>query len=85
MRTVAKRPVDIIGVPLDLGGSRRGTDMGPSAMRYARLQDKIRPLVPALCDRGNIEVPVPETRAAGRGVHFVEEIAQVCEQVAEEV
>ncbi|MBT9259450.1 MAG: arginase [Clostridiales bacterium] len=82
---VAKQPVDIIGVPLDLGGSRRGTDMGPSAIRYARLQDRIRPLVPVLCDRGNIDVPVPETRAAGDGVHFVEEIAQVCEKLAGEV
>jgi arginase family enzyme len=27
------KPVHIIGVPLDLGGNRRGTDMGPSAFR----------------------------------------------------
>ena len=30
--------VDIIGVPIDLGADRRGVDMGPSAIRYALLQ-----------------------------------------------
>ena len=33
---VTPRRVDIVGVPMDLGASRRGVDMGPSAVRYAR-------------------------------------------------
>ena len=33
--------VDIIGVPIDLGADRRGVDMGPSAMRYAHLRQKL--------------------------------------------
>ncbi|MFO7540107.1 MAG: arginase family protein, partial [Chloroflexota bacterium] len=30
-----KPDIRIIGVPMDLGQSRRGVDMGPSALRYA--------------------------------------------------
>ena len=33
--------IDIIGVPIDLGADRRGVDMGPSAIRYAHLQQKL--------------------------------------------
>ena len=35
------KPVHIIGVPLDLGGNRRGTDMGPSAFRIAGLAEQL--------------------------------------------
>ncbi|TMC78930.1 MAG: arginase, partial [Chloroflexi bacterium] len=35
-----KRTVEIVGVPMDLGGNRRGVDMGPSAIRYAGLRDR---------------------------------------------
>ena len=33
--------IDIIGVPIDLGADRRGVDMGPSAIRYAHLHQKL--------------------------------------------
>ncbi len=36
--------VRIIGVPMDLGASRRGVDMGPSAVRYTDLRDKLEKL-----------------------------------------
>ena len=53
--------IDIIGVPIDLGADRRGVDMGPSAMRYAHLRDKVQLLGEGVDDRGNIEVPIAET------------------------
>jgi len=53
--------IDIIGVPIDLGADRRGVDMGPSAMRYAHLREKVQLLGKAVDDRGNIEVPIAET------------------------
>ncbi len=53
--------VDIIGVPIDLGADRRGVDMGPSAIRYANLHERIKSLGYTLEDRGNIEVPILET------------------------
>ena len=53
--------IDIIGVPIDLGADRRGVDMGPSAIRYAHLHQKLEELGYALEDKGNIEVPILET------------------------
>lgn len=53
--------IDIIGVPVDLGADRRGVDMGPSAIRYAHLHQKLKDLGYALEDKGNIEVPILET------------------------
>jgi arginase len=53
--------IDIIGVPIDLGADRRGVDMGPSAVRYAHLQQKLEALGYTVVDTGNIEVPIAET------------------------
>ncbi|MBE7534187.1 MAG: arginase [Anaerolineales bacterium] len=53
--------IDIIGVPMDLGQSRRGVDMGPSAIRYANLREKLEGLGHVVEDKGNIEVPILET------------------------
>jgi len=53
--------IDIIGVPLDLGQDRRGVDMGPSAIRYANLRQRLEDLGHSVEDKGNIEVPIPET------------------------
>jgi arginase len=53
--------IDIIGIPIDLGADRRGVDMGPSAMRYAHLREKVELLGQGVDDRGNIEVPIAET------------------------
>lgn len=53
--------IDIIGVPIDLGADRRGVDMGPSAIRYAQLRQKLEGLSYELEDKGNIEVPIQET------------------------
>ena len=52
--------IDLIGVPIDLGAGRRGVDMGPSAIRYAHLQDKLEELGHTIEDKGNIEVPIQE-------------------------
>lgn len=53
--------IDIIGVPMDLGQSRRGVDMGPSAIRYANLRQRLEGLGHTVEDKGNIEVPIQET------------------------
>jgi len=52
--------VDVIGVPVDFGASRRGVDMGPSAIRYSGLKSAITALNINYRDFGNIDVPVPE-------------------------
>lgn len=52
--------IDIIGVPIDLGADRRGVDMGPSAIRYAHLQPKLKEIGHEVQDEGNIDVPIAE-------------------------
>ena len=52
--------IDIIGVPIDLGADRRGVDMGPSAIRYAHLHQRLTNLGYTFEDKGNIEVPIQE-------------------------
>ena len=50
------RSVEIVGVPMDLGGNRRGVDMGPSAIRYAGLKSRLQRLGYTVHDRGNVPV-----------------------------
>jgi arginase len=52
--------IDIIGIPIDMGAGRRGVDMGPSAIRYAHLQQKLEELGYGVHDKGNIEVAIAE-------------------------
>jgi arginase len=53
--------IALIGVPIDLGADRRGVDMGPSAIRYAHLNQKLQNLGYVVHDLGNVPVPIPET------------------------
>ncbi len=77
--------IQIIGVPLDLGGGRRGVDMGPSAMRIAGLQDRLTALGHVVRDRGDLRVPTPETSDPGdERKRFVHEIQGVCDQLYQE-
>ena len=56
--------IRVIGVPMDLGASRRGTDMGPSAMRIARLSAGLRELGFEVEREQDVQVPGVETRQA---------------------
>jgi arginase len=74
--------VHIIGVPLDLGGGRRGVDMGPSALRIAGLGDHIASLGYSVVDKGDLPAPIPETkRPADVKKKYVKEIARVCQKL----
>lgn len=73
------RAVHLIGVPLDLGGNRRGTDMGPSAFRIAGLGEQIAALGWTLVDKGDIATPIPERENYGDPTRrYVDSIARVC-------
>src|SRR5262245_51419602 len=73
------RNVHIIGVPLDLGGGRRGVDMGPSAVRIAGLGERLAALGYRVRDEGNVPTPLQETALVGdRTQRYVREIAEVC-------
>jgi len=80
------RPVHIIGVPLDLGGGRRGVDMGPSALRIADLDRRIAALGCPVTDRGDLVAPIPETTDAGDpSKKYIKEIAKVCQKLYQSV
>jgi arginase len=76
--------VDIVGVPMDLGADRRGVDMGPSAVRYARLNEGLRALGVAVTrDHGNLLVPVAEeTSPADAHAKYLPSIRKVCDELA---
>ncbi|HEX3368203.1 MAG TPA: arginase [Candidatus Cybelea sp.] len=76
--------VDIVGVPMDLGASRRGVDMGPSAVRYAKLHEKLRKLgIAQIVDHGNLPVPIRESAdAADSSAKFLDVITDVCNDLA---
>jgi arginase len=76
------KPVHIIGVPLDLGGGRRGVDMGPSAFRIAGIGERIAALGRTVTDRGDLPAPIPETKDQ-RDEHkkYIRDIAKVCQKL----
>ena len=63
--------VSIVGIPMDLGQSRRGVDMGPSAIRYAGLDDRLRQLDYRVTDCGNVEIPVRDELPPDGGLAFL--------------
>jgi arginase len=76
------RPVHIIGVPLDLGGNRRGVDMGPSAFRSAGLGEQVAALGYTVVDKGDLPAPIPETQELrDERKKYIREIAKVCQKL----
>jgi arginase len=74
--------IRIIGVPMDLGASRRGVDMGPSALRFAGLQARIKQLGCQVEDIGNISVKQPEEMSYGeKKAKYLAEIADACKDL----
>src|SRR6187200_2858862 len=61
------RTVTIVGAPLDLGQGRRGVDMGPSAIRYADLEERLTSFGCVVDDRGNLIAPPPDDPEASSG------------------
>jgi arginase len=78
--------IAIIGAALDLGAGRRGVDMGPSAIRYAGLEERLASLGCDCADWGNVGTAVAEATASGDPrARFLPEIRGTCERVARRV
>ncbi|HWC96577.1 MAG TPA: arginase [Candidatus Sulfopaludibacter sp.] len=78
--------VSIIGAPLDLGQSRRGVDMGPSAVRVANLNARLASLGYEVEDLGNVPVRQAEASPAGHPqAKYLPQIAATCESLANTV
>jgi arginase len=77
------RPVALIGAGLDLGAGRRGVDMGPSAIRYAGLQERIEQLGRICVDWGDVDAGLPEATEIGDPrARYLESIKRSCARVA---
>lgn len=78
------KPAHLIGVPLDLGGNRRGVDMGPSAIRIAGLAERLAVLGVSVTDKGDIPSPLPERKEPGDPrKRYVKDISKVCQKLYE--
>jgi arginase len=86
MKPISQRAVRIIGVPLDLGASRRGTDVGPSALRIAGLGAALRRLGYDVALEEDIPAPAMETRRSeDKQARYKPQILDVCTRLAKRV
>jgi arginase len=77
--TITPRQIRVIGVPLDLGQSRRGVDMGPSAVRVAGLEARLEAIGHVVEDGGNVPVALPEQKKEGEAsAKYLKEITATC-------
>ncbi|HEY6032131.1 MAG TPA: arginase [Gaiellaceae bacterium] len=80
----APAPVAVIGAGLDLGAGRRGVDMGPSAIRYAGLDARIRSLGRECVDLGDVRTSIPEQVAVeDERARYLPAILETCGRVAD--
>jgi len=78
--------VHVMGVPMDLGSGRRGVDMGPSAIRIAGLEDRLRELGHIVVDEGDLDIKnIEELKVGDVRARFLSEIARASRQVAGKV
>src|ERR1700676_914806 len=81
---IIPKSIRVIGVPLDLGQSRRGVDMGPSAVRVAGLEARLEALGHEVEDGGNVAVAIPEQKKEGdTHAKYLKEITATCTKHAE--
>jgi arginase len=76
--------IRVIGIPLDLGASRRGVDMGPSAVRVAGLEARLEAIGHVVEDAGNVAVAIAEQKKEGDPhAKYLKEITATCAKQAE--
>jgi arginase len=82
--SITPKQIRVIGVPLDLGQSRRGVDMGPSAVRVAGLEARLEAIGHVVEDGGNVAVAIPEQKKEGAAhAKYLKEITATCTKSAE--
>lgn len=81
-----EKAVGILGVPLGYGASMAGVDMGPAALRVARLKQRIAALGYVVKDLGDIRVERPEVVPEEHDkLKYLSQISVACEQLAIQV
>jgi len=82
VRPLRRSHVSLIGIPMDLGSSLRGVDMGPSAIRIAGVSEKLRGLGYHVHDLGNVSVPHAKVaQGADQRMKFAKPIREACRQL----
>jgi arginase len=93
MVQVHAQAIHILGIPMDLGQQRRGVDMGPSALRYAGLFDRLTREGHQVEDLGNLDVPVREESSVRAhrwietdrgGLRHLPEVIGACQAIYQE-
>jgi arginase len=82
------RDIAIIGTPVDLGAGRRGVDMGPSAIRYAGLKERLEELGHRVRDLGNVPMPIAEQiepPAPGEKLRYLGALVEINRALARQV
>jgi arginase len=80
------KAIDIFGFPMDLGASRRGVDMGPSAFRIAGLQKQLEELGFNVADKGDIIIKNKEVLSISNPkLKYLDEIVSSSYQLAIQV
>ena len=86
MNSDKKKGIAILGVPLGYGASMAGVDIGPAALRVARLNQRIARLGYAVRDLGDMRLERPQVfPEEGDKLKYVREISAACEQLAQDV
>ena len=86
MNTDIKKGITILGVPLGYGASMAGVDIGPAALRVARLTQRIGRLGYSVRDLGDMRLERPQSLPEeDEKLKYVREISSACEQLAGEV
>lgn len=80
-----KKNLSIIGVPMDLGQARRGVDMGPSAMRYAGIIERLESLGYQIEDCGDIEIGRAEKRDTTSKLKNLKAVVEASERLANKI
>lgn len=77
------KAVNILGAPLDLGAARRGVDMGPSAIRYSGLSERLESIGLDVTDSGNVVAELPEVASElDERARYLPAILRSCAQIA---
>jgi len=83
---ISKKIIDVIGFPMDLGADRRGVDMGPSALRIAGIESKLRALGYKVNDKGDIRIEIMERqKISNPKLKYLNEIIKTSELLANKV
>lgn len=78
--------ISIVGAPMDLGQLRRGVDMGPSAIRYAGVVERLESLGYQVNDLGDIEIGKDRlTTDPLTGLRNLEAVVQASTKIADKV